>query len=317
MSGTSNFHSSNIHIGPAGWAYKDWEGVVYPKSVGKTKNSLHPVEFLARYFDLIEINTSFYGHIRPDVGRGWCRKAAAVNPAFVFTAKLNKAFTHPPIAVVQSTSAATIRPDEENERLAKEGLDAIAGENRLGALLAQFPVSFKNTDDNRKYLDWLIGRFGSYPLAVEVRHDSWNDADALAYFSQKGVAFVNIDQPILGRSLRGTEHVTSGIAYVRLHGRNYDQWFESERCEDRYNYLYSTEQLAKWKEKIVRVAAKAKTTFVVANNHFRGKATVNALQLKQMISGNPVSAPESLVESYPELRGIVKTAIDPDRRFLA
>src|SRR5512144_95700 len=96
-----------IRIGTAGWSYKDWEGIVYPAQLKKTK---HPVEFLAQYFDLIEINTSFYGHIRPDWGKQWCKKAAAVNPRFVFTAKLNKAFTHSPLGVLQSTSAETIRP---------------------------------------------------------------------------------------------------------------------------------------------------------------------------------------------------------------
>ena len=102
-----------LYIGVAGWAYKDWEGIVYPKGLKKTQ---HPVEFLARYFDLIEINTSFYGHIKPDVGREWCRKAGAVNPKFQFTAKLNKIFTHSPIAVVESTSAKTIRFAPEDEK---------------------------------------------------------------------------------------------------------------------------------------------------------------------------------------------------------
>ena len=106
-----------LYIGVAGWAYKDWEGIVYPKGLKKTQ---HPVEFLARYFDLIEINTSFYGHIKPDVGREWCRKAGAVNPKFQFTAKLNKIFTHSPIAVVESTSAKTIRFALEDESWRKK-----------------------------------------------------------------------------------------------------------------------------------------------------------------------------------------------------
>jgi uncharacterized protein YecE (DUF72 family) len=271
------------------------------------KRAQHPVEYLARYFDLIEINTSFYGHIKPELGKLWCRKAAAVNPHFVFTAKLNRAFTHSPIAVVESTSAATIKPNLEDEKLAKEGLDAIAAEGRLGALLMQFPVSFKNTSENRDYLESLLPRFQEYPRAVEVRHSSWNNEGILRYFSEKGISFVNIDQPRLGKSLSGTEHVTSGVAYVRLHGRNYDQWFESERSEDRYNYLYNERELAGWKQKIEKVAEEAKVTFVVTNNHFEGKAAVNALQLRHLITGKPVPAPEILVRHYPaELESIAR-----------
>ncbi len=294
---------TRIHIGTAGWSYKDWEGIVYPNQLKKT---MHPVEYLAQYFDLIEINTSFYGHIRPELGKSWCAKASAVNRDFVFTAKLNKAFTHSPLGVLQSTSAQTIRPGGDDERLAKEGLDSIASEGMLGALLMQFPISFRNTKENRDYLDSLLMRFKEYPIAVEVRHDTWNSEDVLAHFVEKGVAFCNIDQPKLGKSIHPTEHVTSGIGYVRLHGRNYDQWFEHEKCEDRYNYLYTAKELGGWKEKIDRVAKKAKVTFVVANNHFQGKATVNALELKHMVTEKPVQAPATLVRKYPELESIVE-----------
>lgn len=297
--------ADRIRIGTAGWSYKDWDGIVYPDQL---KKQLHPVEYLAQFFDLIEINTSFYGHIRPEWGKLWCRKAASVNPGFLFTAKLNKAFTHSPIAVLQSTSAATIRATEEDEPLAKAGLDSIAAEGRLGALLAQFPISFKNTNENRDYLEALLQRFREYPLVVEVRHDSWSNENILHYFTEKGVAFCNIDQPKLGKSLRPTEYVTSPIGYVRLHGRNYDQWFEHEKCEDRYNYLYTTKELAGWKDKIENVAKKADVTFVVANNHFQGKAAVNALELKHMITNRLVKAPEVLVHKYPELESIIEPA---------
>jgi len=296
--------ADHVLIGTAGWSYKDWEGIVYPAQL---KRQQHPVEYLAQYFDLIEINTSFYGHIRPEWGKLWCRKAATVNPRFVFTAKLNKAFTHSPIAVLQSTSAETIRATAEDESLAKAGLDSIAAEGRLGALLAQFPVSFKNTNENRDYLETMLQRFREYPLVVEVRHDSWSNENILSYFAEKGVAFCNIDQPKLGRSLRPTEHVTSKIGYIRLHGRNYDQWFEHEKSEDRYNYLYTTKELAGWKSKVENVAKKADVTFVVANNHFQGKAAVNALELKHMITNKPVKAPETLVQKYPDLREIVQS----------
>ena len=110
--------ASRIRIGTAGWSYKDWDGILYPPEV--TRKKIHPVEFMARFFDVIEINTSFYGHIRPELGRFWARKAAAVNPEFLFTAKLHRSFTHSPLAVTEPTSAASIRPNDEDERLARD-----------------------------------------------------------------------------------------------------------------------------------------------------------------------------------------------------
>jgi len=314
-----------VKIGTAGWSYKDWEGVVYPSrlapqrasSLGtpRLKREQHPVEFLARYFDVLEINTSFYGHIKPDVGLLWCRKAREANPGFVFTAKLNRAFTHSPVAVVEPTSAATLKPAPEDERLAKEGLDAVAGQGMLGALLAQFPISFKNTPENQAYLEKLVARFRDYPLAVEVRHASWNSAAALERLTQQGVAFCNIDQPQLGRAIQPTEHVTSPIGYVRLHGRNYHEWFSegegegggTQRRDARYNYLYKPKELEGWKGHIDRIRQRARVTFVVTNNHYVGKAAVNALQLKNMLTGRRVKVPPTLSEHYPELESIAES----------
>jgi uncharacterized protein YecE (DUF72 family) len=300
--------SGQIRIGTAGWSYKDWEGIFYPAGFQRQKR--HPLEFVAQFFDVVEINTSFYGHVKPELARLWCRKVAPVNPGFLFTAKLHRSFTHSPVAVMEPTSAATIRPTAEDETLAREGLDALASAGRLGALLIQFPVSFKNTSLNREYLEQLLRQFIEYPRVVEVRHSSWDHAETLAYFTRQNVGFCNIDQPLIGRSLEPTEHVTAGIGYVRLHGRNYDQWFEAERGEDRYNYLYNEHELSGWKEKIENIAHNAQTVFVVANNHFEGKAGVNALQLKHLLTGERVKAPEPLLQHYPELKRIADPAPD-------
>jgi uncharacterized protein YecE (DUF72 family) len=289
---------SRIYVGTAGWSYKDWEGIVYPAQI---KKSQHPVEYMAQYFDMLEINTSFYGHIKPEWGKLWCRKARGVNSGFMFTAKLNRAFTHSPIAMVESTSADTIHAGPNDEHLAKAGLDSIAEENMLGALLVQFPISFKNTNQNRDYLDALLNKFGKYPTVVEVRHNSWTNEGTLRYFVQKGVAFCNIDQPLLGKAVVPSDLVTSPVGYVRLHGRNYDQWFDSDSGADRYNYLYTHDELQKWKQRVDVISGKAQKTFVVTNNHFEGKAAVNALQLRSMLTGASVRVPATLHTRYWEL----------------
>ena len=161
----------------------------------------------------------------------------------------------------------------------------------LGAVLAQFPISFKNTNPNRDYLESVVEKFKQYPLVVEVRHNSWTNEGTLRYFAEKGVAFCNIDQPRLGKAIAPSEHVTAAFAYVRLHGRNYDQWFDSDSRNDRYNYLYTDPELQGWKTRIDTIAAKAKKTFVIANNHFEGKAAVNALQLKHMLTRTSSQCP--------------------------
>jgi uncharacterized protein YecE (DUF72 family) len=309
---------SNVRIGTAGWSYKDWDGIFYPSGMQRRKQ--HPLEYLARFFDTTEINTSFYGPLKPELAKLWCKKVASVNKDFLFTTKLYRAFTHSPIAVMEPTSAATIRPTDEDEARTREGLDAIASEGLLGALLIQFPVSFKNTSLNREYLERLLRQFIEYPRVVEVRHSSWNDAATLAAFAQQNVGFCNIDQPLLGRSLAPTEHVTSAIGYVRLHGRNYEHWFadhgsadqgsDSDNRNDRYNYLYNQRELAGWKERIENVAERAQATYVITNNHFESKAGVNALELKAMISGKRVLAPPTLIAKYPELKSIADAAED-------
>jgi len=292
----------SILVGPAGWSYKDWDGVFYPS--GMLRRKLHPLLLVARCFDTVEINTSFYGHIKPELAKLWARIANDVNPNFVFTAKLHRSFTHSPLAAMEPTSAASIRPNDDDERLAREGLEAMAATGKFGALLIQFPVSFKNTSLNREYLETLLRQFIEFPRAVEVRHSTWNNPETIAYFAERNVSFCNIDQPQIGRSLEATSHVTSAIGYVRLHGRNYDQWFEADKSADRYNYLYKTAELTGWKDRIEEIAQQAKVTFVVTNNHFEAKAGVNALQLKHMLTGRRVLGPEPLLAKYPELKAI-------------
>jgi uncharacterized protein YecE (DUF72 family) len=306
-----------IRIGTAGWSYKDWEGVFYPPELQRKK--VHALEYLAHFFDVVEINTSFYGHIKPELAKVWIRKVA-FNPNFMFTAKLHRSFTHSPLAVTEPTSAASIRPTDEDEAKAREGLDVLAAAGKLAALLIQFPVSYKNTGLNREYLETLLRQFIEYPRVVEVRHDSWNNPETLASFARGDVAFCNIDQPVIGNSLEPTEHVTSRLGYVRLHGRNYQDWFDSDDRNDRYNYLYSESELGAWKEKIESVAEKAQTTYVIANNHYEARAGTNALELKSMLTGKRVKAPPELINTYPELKKFADPdheASDPNLSLLA
>jgi uncharacterized protein YecE (DUF72 family) len=290
-----------IRVGTAGWSYKDWEGVFYPSEMHRRRQ--HPLEFIARCFDVVEINTSFYGHIKPELAKLWGKRADAVNPNFRFTVKLHRSFTHSPLIMAGPTSAATIKPNEQDARMAREGLEALASTGKLGALLIQFPVSYKNTPLNREYIELLAHQFPDFPRVIEVRNDTWDNPGTIATMEQQGVSFCNLDLMQDGRS-------SPRIGYVRLHGRNYDEWFEADQPHDRYNHLYDETELMIWKEKIEGVAGRAKITYVLANNHFDAKAAVNALQLKNMLEGKRVIAPEELLEHYPGLRNIADPLSD-------
>jgi uncharacterized protein YecE (DUF72 family) len=281
--------AGKILVGPAGWSYADWEGIVYPRS---KPHGFHEAAYLAKYFDTIEINTSFYNPLRPEVAKSWVEKVQH-NPSFQFTVKLWKRFTHERSASLQ------------DEKACKQGLDPLAAAGQLGALLLQFPWSFKNTQENHEYMSGLFMQFMEYPLVVEVRHSSWNRKEVFDWLRAQGVGFCNIDQPVIGRSLAPSEQVTMPVGYVRLHGRNYEHWFTSnEHPEERYNYLYSIEELKPWAERVANIARSAEVVFVVTNNHYQGKAIVNALQLISILRGSPVPVPESLCAHYPELAEI-------------
>jgi uncharacterized protein YecE (DUF72 family) len=284
-----------LRVGPAGWAYKDWPGYVYPTPRPK---GFHEVTFLAQFFDTIEINTSFYRPLRVEHAKQWIERVAA-NPRFLFTAKLWQRFTHDP------------SPTAQDEREVRAGFDTLHGGNKLGAVLVQFPFAFHRTPETVVYLGGLLKRFADYPLVVEFRHGSWNTGDTFALLREHQAGFCNIDQPLIGRSLEPSAEVTSPIGYVRLHGRRYDTWFTDDEAipaYERYNYLYSEKELQPWAERIRAVSAAAKQTYVVTNNHYLGKGAVNALQLISILKNAKLKVPEALREPYPELNEI---AIDP------
>jgi uncharacterized protein YecE (DUF72 family) len=245
---------------------------------------------VAKYFDTAEINSSFYYPPKPESARRWLERIAH-NPHFVFTAKLHKVFTH-----------RRERLTNDDERLFREGINPLMEAGKLGALLIQFPWSFKNDLDDRAYLDGLIARFKEYPLVVELRHESWNNPRVLQTLEDLGVGLCDIDQPQFANSIKPSAEVTSAIGYVRLHGRNYQNWFREEaNVMERYDYLYSRDELDPWIDRIKEVSDKAKQTFVITNNHARGQSLVNAFEILAQLEEERVPGPAKLIETYPRL----------------
>lgn len=279
-----------IRVGPAGWSYDDWNGIVYPLDPPK---GFDPLRYLSRYFDTIEVNSTFYRPTRAGYAQRWVERVA-VNEDFRFTAKLWRRFTH------QRGEAWS----REDVRAVREGMDPLHGAGRLGALLLQFPWSFRNTEENRTWLDDLLRTFAVYPLAVEVRHASWNEDDFFRLLVEHGAGFVNIDQPQFRNSIPPSAHATASIGYVRVHGRNYDDWWrENAAPHERYDYLYSADELEPWIERVREIDRDPGTddVYVITNNHYRGQAVANALMLGASFVGGKLPAPPDLLERYGDI----------------
>ncbi|MGD0991815.1 MAG: DUF72 domain-containing protein [Gemmatimonadales bacterium] len=215
-----------IRVGPAGWSYPDSPGHVYAASVPSRFDAL---TFLAPYFDTIEVNSTFYRPQPPRTYASWAKRVAA-NPDFRFTVKLWQLFTHGTTEArgesrVARGGSGAGEWTADDVRMVTEGLEVLRGEGRLGALLAQFPWSFKPDSRSRDRLMRIAETFAGWPLAVEVRHARWGRPEELAFLRDIGVGFANLDQPVIGQSLPPTAHATGPLGYVRFHGRNYEHWF--------------------------------------------------------------------------------------------
>ncbi|HZU06435.1 MAG TPA: DUF72 domain-containing protein [Chloroflexota bacterium] len=288
-----------IYVGTAGWSYPQgegrWEGLFYPAD-----RRIDRLQYYARFFNAVEINSSFYRPLLPHVARSWARKTP---PAFRFTAKLYQKFTHPKMYQEATGEAADLRAEDFAQF--KAGIAPLAEAGKLGALLAQFPPSFKADDETLTQLEDLLRQFAEYPLAVELRHRSWSESkEAARLLAEHGVAWCIIDEPKFHTSL-GAVPLTSRLGYFRFHGRNAAQWWQGDR-ETRYDYLYNSAEQAELAAQVQAVAARTDETYVFYNNHYRAKAVVNATQLKLTL-GQPVNldfTPQMLA-TYPELAALV------------
>jgi uncharacterized protein YecE (DUF72 family) len=306
---------SNLRIGTSGWNYPSgkgtWNGIFYParqkgrRSTGGPRPRFDELAYYAEHFDTVEINTTFYGQPKSAVARTWADRTP---PGFEFSLKLYRKLTHADIGNVPSLDMEGI--DEY-----RRGIEPLAAAGKIGALLAQFPPSFKQTGESQAYLDSLLQRFHDYPVAVELRHRSWSDdfRATLALLNPHNAALAQIDEPKFKVSIRQNQlpNIT-GFYYMRLHGRNAAQWWTHDKAEDRYNYLYSAAELKTFAETAGAARRLVKKFYLYFNNHFASKAVVNAVMIKSQL-GEPVTGtyPSAFVERYPETAAIVSTEPSP------
>jgi uncharacterized protein YecE (DUF72 family) len=310
-------------VGTSGWHYPTgrgrWDGVFYPARRGRG-TTFDELAYYAAHFDTVEVNSTFYGQPRAEVTRGWAERTPA---GFEFSVKLYQKFTHPEMfkgrlkafAIGGGTPQdglidALVRPNGADIDEFRRGIDPLAEAGKLGALLAQFPPSFKNGDAQRAYLADLLRAFGGYRVAVELRHRSWSDdtGETMALLDAFEAAFVQIDEPKFRFSIR-QNHLPNvqGFYYMRLHGRNAANWWRHEKAEDRYDYLYSGDELRELTDIAGAARELVKKAYMYANNHFSAKSVANAAMIKHQL-GQKVEGeyPEAFVTRYPALSSVVK-----------
>jgi uncharacterized protein YecE (DUF72 family) len=318
---------ANVRVGTSGWNYPagrgTWNGVFYPPRRGRAK-SFDELTFYAQHFDTVEVNSTFYGQPRAEVTTAWAERTP---PDFDFSVKLYQKFTHPRMfkarlagALPAGTAGGPLggaidelaRPNQADLDEFRRGIDPLASAGKLGALLAQFPASFKNTEPERSYLAGLLHAFRDYPVAVELRHRSWSDAfgDTLDLLNAARAAWVQIDEPKFRFSIRQNYLPNvRGFYYMRLHGRNAANWWRHEASENRYDYLYSPDELREFTEVADAAKTLVRKLYLYTNNHFSAKSVANAVMIKQQLD-MPVEGdyPEGFVDQYPQLREVIKTS---------
>jgi uncharacterized protein YecE (DUF72 family) len=312
-----------VFIGTSGWNYPTgrgtWNGIFYP-AADRRGRAFDELGFYAERFNTVEVNTTFYRQPRAQVSLGWAKRTP---PGFEFSLKLYQKFTHPTMTSGVRGPRARGRTSGDDQAVSladvddfKAGIDPLARAGKLGALLAQFPASFKDTPEARDYLRWLLQTFRDYPMTLELRHRSWSDDphEVLDLLNEYGAAWTQIDEPKFRSSIR--QNLVPNVKtlyYLRLHGRNAAQWWAHEKSEDRYNYLYSENELKPFADVVKNARAQVKKLYAYLNNHFAAQAVADATILRHLLD-DPVSAPmpAELVERYPMLEGKVAT-LPPSR----
>ncbi len=240
---------SRIRIGTSGWDYDDWVGPFYESDRGMFSS-------YARLFDTVEVNSSFYSLLSEGFYEGLARTAP---PGFLFSVKMYRGITHKRLL---------------NPKLAEPELEAffssirpLQRHGKLGAVLVQLPPRGRGEVPLEGFLAALPR---GVRVAVEFRDPSWLAGDVLSLLRRYEVAYVVVDEPLLPPVVE----VTAGFAYIRWHGRGERPW---------YYYHYSIEELKPWAQRVRELADEVGLVLGYFNNHFRGFAPHNALQMLALL----------------------------------
>ncbi len=253
-----------LYIGTSGFSYQDWIGSFYPENI-KKGDMLH---LYSRQFNTVEINSSYY-RIPPAAVFYHLQRKVPDN--FKFVVKANQGMTH---------------MREDNQTVFQEfkaSLQPLLDSTKLGCILAQFPYSFHYNRSNQDYLRYLKDKMENLPLIIEFRNAYWIKEEVFDFLRKNEIGFCAVDQPPLKGLIPPLAETTSNLGYIRFHGRNKEKWWQPEHAYQRYDYLYTEQELKEWVPKIKQVVAQTNDQYIFMNNHYKGKAVKNALMLMTLL----------------------------------
>ena len=314
MSAARSAGKADIRVGTSGWSYPSgkgtWNGIFYPAQPSRRPRGtpkFDELAFYAEHFNTVEVNSSFYRVPAVTAVKKWAERTPA---DFEFSLKLYQKFTHPDM-FAKATGGDPSRLGRKDVDEFRAAIAPLAEADKLGALLAQFPASFKNEPESRAYLEWLLKSFREYPVAVELRHRSWSEQPAETARAAVGIrggagadrrAEIQDVDPA-GPAAQRQELLLPAaprpqrraVVEARLVRGSLQLPVQRRGARSR---------LRKRREAASREVRKA---YLYANNHFSAKSVANAAILKTQL-GQKLEGeyPAEFVEEYPDLKGLVK-----------
>lgn len=254
-----------IYIGTSGYSYDDWIGPFYPPGMAKRQF----LSFYAQRFSAVEVNFTFY---RVPDQRTLAAMSTKTGPDFQFVIKAHQDMTH---------------QGGENPEVFRQFRDALSPlieQGKLACVLAQFPNRFKPTRGTVDYLRYLRAQLPDLALVVEFRNRQWITEKAFAFLREQGLGFCCVDQPQYDTLVPPIAQATSELGYIRFHGRNYEKWWQHEEAWERYDYLYSREELTEWVDKTRQLVGQTSDLYVFFNNHYAAQAVQNADLFRDLLT---------------------------------
>ncbi len=253
-----------MYLGTSGYSYDDWRHIYYPANVARGGW----LAYYASEFQAVELNFTYY---RLPTANLLARLAEGTPADFRFTVKAHQDITHnrtgDPMVFAKMRAA----------------LASLQEAGKLGAVLLQFPFSFRNEKSNVYYLQHCAKQFAGLPYVIEFRHSSWVTQRTLSMLREWEAGFCNVDMPALPGLLPHTAFVTAPTAYVRFHGRNAEQWWRHEEAWQRYDYSYSREELEEWIPRLREMDREAENLYAFANNHWQAQSVRTVRQIKMLL----------------------------------
>jgi uncharacterized protein YecE (DUF72 family) len=263
-----------VFIGTSGYSYDDWNINFYPKELDKKEQ----LKYYSKFFNTVEINFTYYTLPYPNIFKKMSEK---VGEDFIFSVKAHSNVTH----------SKNFRIEEINQFVTS--IQPFIEKGRMGSILLQFPWAFRFSGENLEYLTRIRENFMNLELSVEFRNNSWLREETIEHLKNLNIGFCNVDEPGLKGLLPPTSITTSDTGYIRFHGRNEMNWWRPKYSYQRYDYLYTRDELIEWLPRIKEVADKTKRTYIYFNNHYRAKAIKSAKTLQELIEESDISTSQN------------------------